>query len=255
MDNRAKATQLLTLIRESDSCTVITGAGVSVASGIQSFRGPDGLWKQYDPNEYCSIRAFAWRPKQVWEMFHEMYKQSNPAKPNIIHTSLAYLEALGDIRGVITMNVDGLHEEAGSQNVIDIHGSLYGLKNVRTKEVFDISREEARDCETTIPYTPDNQYILKPNVILFGELIAPHIIEQVEDLIFSSDTLIVLGSSVTVDPIATLVDVAIHEGIKVVFVNLRDEVPQVPEDKCVKINGPLEDIFHHVGLQLMEKTK
>ena len=103
---------------------VLTGAGISVESGIPSFRGSQGMWAKYDPMEYATLHAFMQSPRKVWEMLSEMVSDCGFASPNAAHKGLAALEEKGVVRAVITQNVDGLHQAAGSRRVIEYHGNL-----------------------------------------------------------------------------------------------------------------------------------
>ena len=159
------------------TAVVLTGAGISVESGIPSFRGAQGMWEKYDPMEYATLHAFMQSPRKVWEMLSEMVSVCGGAAPNAAHKGLAALEEMGIVRAVITQNVDGLHQAAGSRRVIEYHGNLdelicvYCWKRYPTRERWTPGAVPLCDCRK----------ILKPNVVLFGEPIPWAAQEQAEE--------------------------------------------------------------------------
>ena len=120
----AEAADLAALLRTAGSCVVLTGAGVSTESGIPDFRSPTGMWAQYDPMEYATIEAFENDPEKVWTFYSLRYRALTEAEPNDAHRALAELERRGLVSAVITQNIDLLHERAGSRDVIEVHGSI-----------------------------------------------------------------------------------------------------------------------------------
>ena len=116
--------ELAALIRENQPCVALTGAGVSTESGIPDFRSPTGIWAEYDPMEYATFSAFRRNPVKVWEFYARRFDVLIHAEPNAGHRALAELERLGFVHAVVTQNIDGLHERAGSQEVIEVHGSI-----------------------------------------------------------------------------------------------------------------------------------
>src|SRR5919202_2941245 len=118
------APALAELIRESQPCVVLTGAGISTESGIPDFRSPTGLWAQFDPLDYGSIESFRRDPRRVWEFYAPRFAMLTAAEPNDGHRALAELERRGLVRAVVTQNIDRLHERAGSRDVVEVHGSI-----------------------------------------------------------------------------------------------------------------------------------
>ena len=165
------------LLAERRNAVALTGAGISVESGIPSFRGAQGMWAKYDPMEYATLHAFMQSPRKVWEMLSEMVSVCGDAVPNAAHKGLAALEETGVVRAVITQNVDGLHQAAGSRRVIEYHGNLdelicvYCWKRYPTRERWTPGDVPLCDCGE----------ILKPNVVLFGEPIPWLAQEQAEE--------------------------------------------------------------------------
>ena len=121
---RSLVARLANLIRTHQPCVVLTGAGISTESGIPDFRSPTGIWAKYDPMEYATISAFRRDPVKVWEFYALRFRALTEAQPNAGHLALAELERRGLVRAVVTQNIDGLHERAGSQEVVEVHGSI-----------------------------------------------------------------------------------------------------------------------------------
>ncbi len=194
----------------------LTGAGISVESGIPAFRGSQGLWEKYDPMEYAHISSFLRNPEKVWGMLVELYEIVKNAKPNPAHYALAELEKLGRCHAVITQNVDALHQKAGSERVIEFHGTGETLtclscgKRFRVEEI-DLGRIPPR-CECG--------GVLKPDIVFFGESIPPDALEESFDLARRCDVVLVVGTSAQVYPAAQIPQTAKAHGAKVIEVNL-----------------------------------
>ncbi|MBP2684101.1 MAG: NAD-dependent deacetylase, partial [Deltaproteobacteria bacterium] len=165
------------LLADRRNAVALTGAGISVESGIPSFRGAQGMWAKYDPTEYATLHAFLQSPRKVWEMLSEMVSVCGGAMPNPAHRGLAALEEMEVVRAVITQNVDGLHQAAGSRRVIEYHGNMeelicvYCWKRYPTRKRWTPGSVPLCDCGE----------ILKPNVVLFGEPIPWLAQEQAEE--------------------------------------------------------------------------
>ncbi len=163
------AEALAQLIRDNQPCVVLTGAGVSTESGIPDFRSRDGIWRRYDPMEYATIQAFRRDPVKVWDFYARRLGVLQAAEPNAAHLALARLEQLGWVEAVVTQNVDRLHERAGSRDVVEVHGSL------RTSSCLDCGHVEGFDRVVELLPTPRCDRcgaVLKPDVVMFGELLA-----------------------------------------------------------------------------------
>jgi len=203
------------LLAERRNAVVLTGAGISVESGIPSFRGSQGMWAKYDPMEYATLHAFMQSPRKVWEMLSEMVSVCGGAAPNAAHASLAALEEMGVVRAVITQNVDGLHQAAGSRRVIEYHGSMEELicvhcwKRYLTRERWTPGAVPLCDCDE----------ILKPNVVLFGEPIPWLAQEVAEEEARTCGVLMVIGTSAQVSPACDIPRLAKDAGAAVVEIN------------------------------------
>ena len=153
-------------ILNSKKTIAFTGAGISVESGIPDFRGAQGLWQKYDPEEYAHIHTFNSNPDRVWLMLKDMFSLIMEAKPNPAHIGLAELERMGYLSSVITQNVDGLHQAAGSRNVIEFHGTHRTLSCLKCSTTIDGTSLKMEDLP---PRCSRCSSLLKPDVVFFGE--------------------------------------------------------------------------------------
>jgi NAD-dependent deacetylase len=198
------AAALAALVREHQPCVVLTGAGVSTESGIPDFRSETGIWAEVDPFEVASLRAFRTDPARVWGFYRERIGLLRNAQPNAAHLALAELERRGLVQAVITQNIDTLHSRAGSGDVVEVHGSI------RTAQCLDCLWTEPADAvlvqlETSaVPACPHCGEVLKPGVVLFGDLLPPAAIERATQLARGARLMLVVGSSLEVWPVAGL---------------------------------------------------
>ena len=198
------AAALAALVRERQPCVVLTGAGVSTESGIPDFRSDTGIWADVDPFEVASITAFRRDPARVWGFYRERIGVLRDAEPNAAHLALAELERRGLLTGVITQNIDTLHERAGSREVVEVHGSIRSAQCLRClwAEPADAVLEQ---LETSpVPSCPHCGEVLKPGVVLFGELLPGAAMERAMQLARAARLLLVVGSSLEVWPVAGL---------------------------------------------------
>jgi len=197
-----------------------TGAGMSTESGIPDFRSPGGLWTRYDAHEYASLAGFRRDPEKVWTMLAELEQELGGSAPNPGHFALAGLERDGLLDGVITQNIDGLHQAGGSQRVVEFHGGTDRLKCLDCGLVVG-GREVARRP----PPCPRCGAIMKPDIILFGEPIEARALEETQALLEDVRTLLVCGTSAEVQPASQIPYMARAAGAAVVEVNLRPALP------------------------------
>jgi NAD-dependent deacetylase len=196
--------RLAELIRERQPCVVLTGAGVSTESGIPDFRSPTGIWARYDPMEYASIDAFQRDPVKVWGFYARRLDMLATAEPNAAHHALAALERAGWVSAVVTQNIDLLHERAGSEIVVEVHGSI------RTSSCLQchtrvLLADVIRLLEgASAPACPTCGSILKPDVVMFGELLPRAPIDRANELARGAALMLVVGSSLEVWPVAGL---------------------------------------------------
>jgi NAD-dependent deacetylase len=214
------AALLAELIRARQPCVAPTGAGVSTESGIPDFRSAGGIWAQYDPAEVASIDGFRRDPERVWEFYARRLAILGEAEPNDAHLALARLEQLGLLRAVVTQNVDGLHGRAGSGEVIEVHGSIRGAVCLAcgAREPFERVLELL-----PLPRCACGA-VLKPGVVMFGELLPPAAFERASELAREARLLLVIGSSLEVYPVAGLPLETLDSGGALAIVN-RDPTP------------------------------
>jgi NAD-dependent deacetylase len=210
------AESLAQLIRDNQPCVVLTGAGVSTESGIPDFRSRNGIWARYDPMEYATIEAFRRDPVKVWDFYARRLGVLQEARPNAAHLALARLEADGWVDAVVTQNVDRLHERAGSRDVVEVHGSL------RSASCLECGRVEGFDRVVELLPTPRCENcgaVLKPDVVMFGELLPVAAIERAFDLARGAALLLVVGSSLEVHPVAALPEETLASGGRLAILN------------------------------------
>jgi NAD-dependent protein deacetylase/lipoamidase len=202
---------LATLLRERQPCVVLTGAGISTESGIPDFRSPSGIWAEYDPMEYATIDAFRRDPQKVWEFYALRLEVLTRAEPNDGHLALAELERGGLVQAVITQNIDGLHQRAGSRKVIEVHGSI------RTASCLECGEQQPLD--RAMPLCPRCRSVMKPDVVMFGELLPANAMEEAVELARGAGLLLVVGSTLEVYPVAGLPDETLTAGGALAIVN------------------------------------
>ncbi|MFO7275294.1 MAG: NAD-dependent deacylase [Bacillota bacterium] len=198
----------------------LTGAGISVSSGVPVFRGRDGLWSRYDPEEVAHIEAFRRDPERVWRMLAELYRVVGAAEPNAAHRALARLEELGYLEVVITQNVDGLHQKAGSREVVELHGSC------REMVCLDCGARYGTEAIERVAAWPGRGAVrcwcggvLKPGIVFFGEPLPEYAFLRAWAAVQSADVLLVVGTSAEVEPAASLPGIAMEAGTTVVEIN------------------------------------
>ena len=198
----------------------LTGAGVSAESGIPTFRGEGGLWTRYDPVKVASIEYFMADPSAYWRVSRDRGQVALAARPNAGHRALAALEASGRLTAVVTQNTDGLHQDSGSREVIEIHGSS------RTVRCLDCGNTETRgdvQARLGVEMPPLCKVcggtFLKPTVVLFGEPMPQAAIQQAFALTRTADVMLVVGSSLVVYPAADIPLVALRSGAQLIVIN------------------------------------
>jgi NAD-dependent deacetylase len=236
-----RAIRVAELINEADSAVVLTGAGVSVPSGIPDFRTPGkGLWEKVDPMEVAHIDVFRRDPDRFWHFYGDRFATLDDKEPNPAHEAIAELEQRGLIRGVITQNIDRLHRKAGSENVIEVHGSIEWSvcpecgARVGIEDVLGQLRRGAGTPECQACIAP-----LKPDVVLFGELLPEDAMSDAFALASESDLMLAVGSSLEVYPVASLPGVTLENGGRLALVTQG----RTPYDRRaeVKLSGDVVD--------------
>jgi NAD-dependent deacetylase len=204
------------LVRERQPCVALTGAGISTESGIPDFRSPGGIWEKHDPTEVATIDALRRDPVRVWEFYALRLRVLGEAEPNDGHRALAELEEQGWIGAVVTQNVDGLHQRAGSREVVEVHGSLRDAECIHCG--VRVPMEDAL-ASLPLPPCPECGEILKPGVVMFGELLPAAAVERAQALAAGAGLLLVVGSSLEVHPIAALPGETLGAGGALAIVN------------------------------------
>jgi NAD-dependent protein deacetylase/lipoamidase len=208
--------RLAELIVEAQPCIVLTGAGVSTESGIPDFRSRTGIWAQYDPMEYATIDAFRRNPAKVWDFYAKRLDVLAEARPNAAHLALAELERLGLVEAVITQNVDRLHAAGGSRRVIEVHGSISSATCLACGHREELDRLVEL---LPVPACVDCGAVLKPDVVMFGELLPSGAMEEAARLAHNAGLLLVVGSSLEVYPVAGLPEDTLQAGGRLAILN------------------------------------
>jgi len=220
-----KIEKAASIIRESKSMVSLTGAGISTAAGIPDFRSPDeGLW-QKDPSKMMLFTdvGFMSDPKGFYEFGRELLPRFQDARPTLAHRFLSRLEAEGKLKCVITQNIDGLHQRAGSKNIVELHG---GLSTARCtggacKREFTLEEMVKETEERLPPLCPDCHALIRPNIVLFGEALPEEAYRKALESLGNCDLLLVMGSSLVVYPAADMPGIAQEHGARLIIINLQ----------------------------------
>lgn len=234
------ADRLAGLIQQS-SCTVaLTGAGISVPSGIPDFRTPEtGLWANVDPMEVAHIDVFERDPARFWSYYRPRFQSLGDKRPNPAHEALAELERRGLIEGVITQNIDRLHRTGGSRNVVEVHGSIETSSCTRCATVFDLDQVEALFDGAGVAICSGCGGAVKPDVILFGELLSESAMTRARDLAERAELMICVGSSLAVYPVAGLPQLTLERGGRLAIVTKGETA--YDGDAELKLDGEVVD--------------
>jgi NAD-dependent deacetylase len=237
----AAVEQLADLIREADSVVALTGAGISVPSGIPDFRSPGtGLWANVNPMEVAHIDVFRRDPERFWLFYGARFQALEHKRPNRGHESLAELEQAGMLHAVITQNIDQLHARAGTTELVEVHGTIahssclvcrstYPLADVRERQ--DLRADGVPRCECGQP--------LKPDVVLFGEYLPETALARAEELAAGADLLLCIGSSLEVYPVGQLPAVTLGAGGQIAI--LTQGATPLDSRATVRLGGDIVD--------------
>jgi NAD-dependent deacetylase len=234
------------LIRSQKKGVVLTGAGISTPSGIPDFRSAgSGLWERYNPLEVASLSAFRYHPEKFYAWMRELALEMRLAQPNPAHVALARLEKMGCIQTVITQNIDGLHQRAGSKHVLEVHGSMQTLTCVGCYHQHPANNFISPYLETgEIPRCPDCRQILKLDVVLFEEQLPVRTWLAAQEASRSCGLMLVTGSSLEVMPVAGLPMQAIERGAHLILINQSSTYLDVRAD--VILRGDVADILPRI---------
>jgi NAD-dependent deacetylase len=205
----------ITLLEKSNNAVALTGAGVSTESGIPDFHGKDGLWSRFDPIEYGTMGAFLADPEKIWRMLATLLDIAS-AEPNSGHKGLALLEEKGLLTGIVTQNIDGLHQKSGSKNVVEFHGSLDSFSCLSCGKNYPLAHVKKSSLP---PHCPACDAILKPDIVFYDERISDTVLARTREMLATADLLLVAGTSCKVEPAARIPYQVYNNGGKIIEVN------------------------------------
>jgi NAD-dependent deacetylase len=236
--------RLAELVRGARSVVALTGAGISVPSGIPDFRSAQtGLWRQVDPMEVAHIDAFRADPVRFWGFYSKRFATLGDKRPNGAHRALVTMERAGVLEAVITQNVDQLHREAGTAELVEVHGSVATCSCLTCGERVPTQEARARlerDAEG-VPRCSECETALKPDVVLFGEFLPPEALERAQELCAGAELLLCIGSSLEVHPVAGLPSLTLAGGGAVAIIT-QGPTP-LDELASVRLRG---DVVHEL---------
>lgn len=241
------------ILVKDGKCVALTGAGISVPSGIPDFRSAGGLWEQFNPEEYATSIAWNMDPEKVWYLFRAVAKMLMESKPNPGHVALGELEKMGILEAVITQNIDMLHQAGGSRNVVEFHGNGRDVYCTGCGRRFT-GEEEIKFMQTTgLPECPDCGGNVRPDVVLFGEPIPTEAMIKAFTLTGGCKSMMVVGTSGMTAPASSLPFEAVKRGAKIIEINLSST--HVSSIADVSIFESVETALPGIVRSIMNKVK
>ena len=233
------AAALAELVRSAGSVVALTGAGISVPSGIPDFRSPGtGIWEHVDPMAVAHIDAWHADPERFWSFYGERFATLGDKRPNGAHEALVELERRGMLDGVVTQNIDMLHRRAGTRELVEVHGSIASSSCLACGRRFELQEVIARLAGDGVVPACDCGRPLKPDVVLFGELLPAAAIDRASELASRADLLLCIGSSLEVHPVAGLPGLTLRAGGTLAIVT---QGPTPWDDRAaIKLDGDVE---------------
>ena len=229
--------------------TALTGAGISIESGIPPFRGKGGLWERFDPMEIAHIDALKQNPAKVWTILvKEMKQLVDSATPNDGHKGLVKLEEMGKLKTVITQNVDGLHQAAGNTDVIEFHGTFAWQRCMECSQKYETRSVDISE----IPPRCSCGGILRPDAVFFGEMIPQDALWRSRQIASDCDLMLVVGTSAVVQPAALMPVIAKESGAKIVEIN-PERTPLTDDISDYLIMGEAGDIMNRIIAKLEQR--
>jgi NAD-dependent deacetylase len=242
-DVEAAAVELARLLKDAARAVALTGAGASAASGMPTYRGAGGSWTRYDPNKYASIDFFRADPSYYWNFFRdERYPALSRAEPNPVHHSLAALEASGKLSAVVTQNIDGLHQRGGSKRVLELHGNSRRFLCEQCSAEHELEAVRLLVDQAIPPVCPGcGQTCLRPDVVLFGESLPARVLAESGREMAETGLVVVVGSSLVVQPAASLPLMALQGGAALAILN----IDPTPLDELAKlvVRAPADQVL------------
>ena len=239
MENIQGLEKLQELISNSSNIVFFGGAGVSTESGIPDFRSQDGLYNlhyKFPPEEMISHNFFHYNTKEFYRFYREKMLLLDKF-PNPAHLFLTELEKAHKLRAIITQNIDGLHQKAGSKNVLELHGTIHSNHCMKCHKFF--TAQYIADSKSVVPYCDECGGVIKPDVVLYGEGLDEHILSEAIRYIYQADMLIIVGTSLVVNPAASLI--YYYQGSKLVLINKTSNIVDSHAD--LVIHHPVGDLF------------
>jgi NAD-dependent deacetylase len=233
------AARLAELVRASECTVALTGAGVSVPSGIPDFRTPEtGLWANVDPIEVAHIDVFERDPARFWSYYRPRFQALGDKRPNRAHEALAELERRGLLEAVVTQNIDRLHRAAGSRQVVEVHGSIDTSTCRGCGAVYAVEEVEALFDAAGVAICAECGGAVKPDVVLFGELLPQAAISRAQELAERAELMLCVGSSLAVHPVAALPGLTLEAGGRLAIVT-KSATPY-DDDAVLKLDGEVD---------------
>ncbi len=228
--------KLISRLLNASRVAVLTGAGISAESGVPTFRGEDGLWRRFRPEELATVDAFLKNPALVWEWYNYRRRIVTEVQPNPGHLALAELEKLVPDFAVITQNVDGLHQRAGSRKVLELHGNILRSRCMRCGKLYTeltFENGEVPRCECG--------GLIRPDVVWFGEMLPQDVLEEAYHYARTASVFLSVGTSALVQPAASLPLEARAYGAYVVEIN--PETTPITHEVDEHISGKAGEIL------------
>jgi len=238
-------------LSQSNKAVAFTGAGISTESGIPDFRSPGGVWSRYQPVLFQDFLTSGDARRQYWQMKKEAYRELKGAKPNAGHRALAALEAAGKLAAVITQNIDGLHQDAGSKRVLELHGTSRYCICLKCDARYDPDLIQGRlESGVEVPLCDKCGGLLKSATISFGQQLPQDVLSEALDLCLQTDLILAIGSSLVVEPAASLPLQAKQNGGRLVIINKTETPLDDLADVIVRepIGETLTQVVNRLGI-------
>ncbi len=236
------------ILKSAGSLFVLTGAGISAESGIPTFRGKDGLWKNFSAQELATPEAFQRNPELVWEWYHWRQSIILKAEPNPAHLAITRLEEKFENFLLLTQNVDNLHRRAGTKRVLEIHGNIFRARCLECNKIREHQIELGKEIDN-LPHCECGG-LLRPDVVWFGEPIPRDVWEESLNFLERADVALICGTSGVVWPVAGIPEIAHQQGIKTIEINL--ESTPISSLVDISIQGRAGEILPRIVKGLME---